>query len=60
MQASKNKPKTRISAKPKTIEEAKKLIEQFEEEMRLSAENLEFEKAIALRDKILELRKACE
>lgn len=58
MQASKNKPKTRILAKPKSIEEAKILIEQFEEEMRLAAENLEFEKAIALRDKILELRKA--
>jgi excinuclease ABC subunit B len=57
-QASKVKPKIKISAKPKTIQEAKKLIEQFEEDMRLAAENLEFEKAIALRDKILELRKA--
>lgn len=60
MQASKNKPKTKITAKPKTIQEAQKFIEQFEEEMRLAAENLEFERAIALRDKILELRKAVE
>ena len=37
---------------------AKALTKQLEEEMRLAAENLEFEKAIALRDKILELRKA--
>ncbi len=57
-QASKVKAKIKISAKPKSIQEAKKLIEQFEEEMRIAAENLEFEKAIALRDKILELRKA--
>ena len=55
---SNNKSKLKISAKPQSVDEAKKLIEQFEEEMRLAAENLEFEKAIALRDKILELRKA--
>lgn len=61
MEASKYKPKKpKIEAKPKTVEEAKKLIEQFEEEMRLAAEELDFEKAIALRDKILELRKAIE
>lgn len=58
MQASKYKTKTKISATPKSVEEAKKLIVLFEEEMRIAAEELNFEKAIALRDKILELRKA--
>lgn len=43
--------------KPKSEEEARAFIEQLEQEMQLAAENLDFEKAIALRDTILDLRK---
>ncbi len=56
MDASKlGKGKKRI--KPKTAEDAKILIAQLEEEMQRAAEDLDFEKAIAARDKILALRK---
>ncbi|MFH0898122.1 MAG: excinuclease ABC subunit UvrB [bacterium] len=43
--------------KPKNAEDAKILILQLEEEMQLAAENLDFEKAIEARDKILALQK---
>ncbi|MFH1832130.1 MAG: excinuclease ABC subunit UvrB [bacterium] len=43
--------------KPKNAEDAQILITQLEEEMQLAAENLDFEKAINARDKILALRK---
>jgi len=43
--------------KPRDEQERKLLIAQLEEEMQMAAENLEFEKAIALRDKILDLQK---
>jgi len=33
------------------------LIDQFEREMRLAAEELDFEKAIEIREKIIQLRK---
>ena len=56
MKASKNKPsKTKI--KIKNEKDAKIMIEKYEEDMRLAAENLQFEKAIELRDRILALRK---
>jgi len=56
MQASKNKKKL-ATLKPKTREEALELIRELEEQMRLAAEDLDFEKAIEIRDKILELKK---
>ncbi len=43
--------------KPKTPEDAKILISQLEEEMKEAAENLKFEKAIELRDRILAIQK---
>lgn len=43
--------------KPKSEEEARAFVQQLEQEMQLAAENLEFEKAIELRDKILEFTK---
>lgn len=43
---------------PKSVEEAENLIRELEEQMQLAAESLEFEKAIEIRDKILELKKA--
>jgi excinuclease ABC subunit B len=43
--------------RPKTADEALAFVAQMEEDMRLAAENLEFEKAIELRDKILVFRK---
>ncbi len=43
--------------KPKSEDEARAFLVQLEEEMQLSAENLEFEKAIEIRDKIIEFRK---
>ncbi len=54
--ASKNTGKQR-RIKPKTSEDAEKLIVQLQEEMRLAAENCDFEKAITARDKILALQK---
>jgi len=56
MKASKAGKKT-ADIKPRTESEAKALIAQLEEEMQLAAENLDFETAIALRDKILGLQK---
>ncbi|KKQ33332.1 MAG: UvrABC system protein B [candidate division TM6 bacterium GW2011_GWF2_37_49] len=59
MQASKGaKQKYLEKFKPKTVEEAELLIQELEQQMQLAAENLEFEKAIEIRDKILELKKA--
>lgn len=43
--------------KPKSVAETQAFIKQYEEEMQLAAEQLDFEKAIELRDKILKLRK---
>ena len=43
--------------KPKSVEQARAMIAQYQEEMQLAAENLDFETAIALRDKILALQK---
>lgn len=43
--------------KPKEIRAVELVIMQLEEEMRLAAENLHFEKAIDIRDKLLELQK---
>lgn len=43
--------------KPKNAEDAAALIAQFEEEMQLAAEELDFEKAIELRDHIVALQK---
>lgn len=56
MQASKNRKKL-AALKPKTKVEAEELIRELEEQMRLAAEDLDFEKAIEIRDKILELKK---
>lgn len=44
-------------AKPKDEQELTLLILQLEEEMQLAAENLDFDRAIVLRDKILDLQK---
>ncbi|MCB9492729.1 MAG: excinuclease ABC subunit UvrB [Epsilonproteobacteria bacterium] len=49
--------KTRQIRKPKNAEQAQALIQELEIEMQQAAEELDFEKAIALRDKILGLRK---
>lgn len=49
--------KEKKKIKPKNADDAKKLVEQYEEDMRLAAENLDFERAIELRDRILALRK---
>ncbi len=43
--------------RPKSEEEARAFVAQLESEMSLAAENLDFEKAIQLREKILEFRK---
>lgn len=43
--------------KPKTAQEAQVMVEEFEAQMKLAAENLDFELAITLRDRILEFRK---
>lgn len=43
--------------KPKNAEDAETLIAQFQEEMQLAAEELDFEKAIELRDHIMALQK---
>jgi excinuclease ABC subunit B len=43
--------------KPKNAEDAEQLIAQFQEEMQRAAEDLDFEKAIALRDHIVALQK---
>lgn len=43
--------------KPKSVAETMAFIQQYEEEMQLAAEQLDFEKAIDLRDKIIKLRK---
>lgn len=57
MKASKASKKQQRVIEPKNEAEAHVIIRQLEQEMQLSAENLEFEKAIALRDKILILQK---
>lgn len=49
--------KEKKKIKPKNAGDAKNLIAQYEEGMRLAAENLDFERAIELRDRILALRK---
>lgn len=54
--ASKNNKKG-STPKPKSVEQARAMIAQYQEEMQLAAENLDFETAIALRDKILALQK---
>ena len=51
------KKKIKITEKLKNKKDVQILIEQFEIEMRQSAEDLDFEKAIELRDKILQLSK---
>ena len=56
MEASKSH-KRLAAIKPKSKEELVVVIEQLEKEMQLAAENLDFERAIDLRDKILALRK---
>ena len=56
MDASKNTGKTK-RIKPKNADDAQQLIAQLQEEMKLAAENLDFEKAIETRDKILALQK---
>ena len=53
--SSANKKKKKI--KPKNADDARTLIAQYEEDMKQAAENLKFEKAIELRDRILALRK---
>lgn len=45
-----------LGTKTLRLDEAKALIEQLQEEMQLAAESLDFEKAIMLRDKILDLQ----
>ncbi len=55
--ASKGGKKKAAAAKAENKEQVKLLIEQLEEDMRLAAESLDFEKAIQLRDQILELQK---
>ena len=52
---SSKKRKERIKVKDK--KEAESLIEQLEEDMRLAAENLEFEKAIEIRDRLIKIQK---
>lgn len=54
--ASKASKKTK-KIKPKNAEEAQGIIEVYEEEMRLAVEELNFERAIELRDRIMALRK---
>ncbi len=49
--------KERVKRKIKNAEEALVAISQFEEAMQLAAENLDFEKAIEIRDKITAIRK---
>lgn len=56
MDASKNTGKTK-RIKPKNADDAQQLIAELQEEMKLAAENLDFEKAIETRDKILALQK---
>lgn len=56
MEASQASKKT-TKRKAKNADDAKVLIVQYEEEMRLAAENLDFEKAIELRDRIVALQK---
>jgi excinuclease ABC subunit B len=56
MKSSKNRASKR-KIKIKNEKDAKSMIEQYEKDMRLAAENLQFEKAIELRDRILALRK---
>jgi excinuclease ABC subunit B len=46
--------------RPRSVAETLAFIKQYEEEMQLAAEQLDFEKAIELRDKILKLRKLLE
>jgi excinuclease ABC subunit B len=46
--------------KPESLAQALAFIKQYEEEMQVAAEQLDFEKAIDLRDKILKLRKLTE
>ncbi len=48
---------SKVIRKPKNADDAKVLIARYEEEMRCAAEDLDFEKAIALRDRILALQK---
>ncbi len=54
--ASKASKKERLP-KPKSVEETMAFIKEYEDEMQHAAEQLDFEKAIDLRDKILKLRK---
>lgn len=49
--------KKAATAKPKNEYELKAIISQLEEEMRVAAETLDFEKAIQIRDQILDLQK---
>lgn len=49
--------KKKKELKPKTPEQARARILQLQEEMQLAAENLDFERAIQIRDQILELQK---
>ncbi len=57
MQASQSYKKL-VAVKAKNAQEIAVIIEQLEQEMRLAAESLDFEKAIQLRNKILALQKA--
>lgn len=54
---SKVKKKVKLDAEIKNKKDAESLIEQFELEMRQAAQDLDFEKAIEIRDKILQVRK---
>lgn len=57
-QASKMGKKKKEIKPPKDLAARAALIQELEIEMQVAAESLDFEKAIALRDKILELRKS--
>jgi excinuclease ABC subunit B len=57
MKASKLGVKKSTLPRPKSAQEALAIAELLEQEMRLAAESLDFEKAIELRDKIIEFRK---
>lgn len=57
IQAASKSSKSKVIRKAKNADDAKILIAQYEEEMKVAAENLDFEKAIELRDRILALQK---
>jgi excinuclease UvrABC helicase subunit UvrB len=53
----KNKKRIKLDLDIKSKKDVEILIEQFEIDMRNAAENLEFEKAIEIREKIIQLQK---